>query len=215
MVRWGILGLGKIAEKFAEAIQEVENAELIAISSLENKKLNFFGKKHNIVEKYRFNTYENLLNCDEVDAVYIATLNNTHAELIIKSAKAKKNILCEKPMSLNYKEAIEVFNQLKKSKVFFSEAFAYRYHPQTEIITNLIKNDETVWESPGAAAMYRSPGGSGGTLHWPKRLCPSATALPSSRSKTLDGSNFFLTFGDFLANFERLVLGCIETNLCK
>ena len=139
MVRWGILGLGKIAEKFAEAIQEVENAELIAISSLENKKLNFFGKKHNIVEKYRFNTYENLLNCDEVDAVYIATLNNTHAELIIKSAKAKKNILCEKPMSLNYKEAIEVFNQLKKSKVFFSEAFAYRYHPQTEIITNLIK----------------------------------------------------------------------------
>jgi len=142
MVRWGILGLGKIAEKFAEAIQEVENAKLIAISSLAKNKLNIFGKKYNILEKYRFNTYENLLNCNEIDAVYIATLNNSHSELIIKSAKAGKNILCEKPMALNHKEAVEVFNQLKESKVFFLEAFAYRYHPQTEIITKLIKNDE-------------------------------------------------------------------------
>ena len=88
MIRWGILGLGKIAEKFGEAIQEVENAKLIAISSFNNSKLNFFGKKYNILEKYRFNTYENLLNCNEVDAVYITTLNNTHSELIIKAAKA-------------------------------------------------------------------------------------------------------------------------------
>ena len=142
MIRWGILGLGKIAEKFGEAIQEVENAKLIAISSFNNSKLNFFGKKYNILEKYRFNTYENLLNCNEVDAVYIATLNNTHSELIIKAAKAEKNILCEKPMALNHKEAKEVFSQLNKSKVFFLEAFAYRSHPQTEVIVNLIENDE-------------------------------------------------------------------------
>tara|TARA_X000001036_G_scaffold416843_1_gene434234 strand:- start:1059 stop:2072 length:1014 start_codon:yes stop_codon:yes gene_type:complete len=142
MVRWGILGLGKIAEKFGEAIQEVENAKLIAISSLNDNKLNFFGKKYNILEKYRFNTYENLLNCNEVDAVYIATLNNTHSNLIIKAAKAEKNILCEKPMALNQEEAKEVFRQLNISKVFFLEAFAYRSHPQTEAIVNLIKNDE-------------------------------------------------------------------------
>ena len=142
MIRWGILGLGNIANKFAEAIQEVDNANLVAIGSLTKNKLNTFGKKFNISEKYRFNTYESLLNCDEVDAVYISTLNNTHAELIIKSAKAGKNILCEKPMALNEKEAKEVFNQLNESKVFFLEAIAYRCHPQTEIITKLLQEDE-------------------------------------------------------------------------
>ena len=64
MIRWGILGLGNIANKFAEAIQEVDNANLVAIGSLTKNKLNIFGKKFNISEKYRFNTYESLLNCD-------------------------------------------------------------------------------------------------------------------------------------------------------
>ena len=54
MIRWGILGLGNIAIKFAEAIQEVDNANLVAIGSLTKNKLNTFGKKFNISEKYRF-----------------------------------------------------------------------------------------------------------------------------------------------------------------
>ena len=142
MIRWGIIGLGKIANKFAEAIQELDNADLVSIASLTKNKLNTFGKRFNILEKYRFNTYESLLNCGEVDSVYISTLNNTHAELIIKSAKAGKNILCEKPMALNEREAKEVFIQLNESKVFFLEAIAYRCHPQTEIIVKLLQNDE-------------------------------------------------------------------------
>ena len=98
MIKWGILGLGNMANKFAEAILEVENAKLVSISSLSKKKAESFGRKFDINERYRFNTYEELINCKEVDAVYIATLNNTHANLIIKSADAGKSILCEKPM---------------------------------------------------------------------------------------------------------------------
>ncbi len=105
MVKWGILGLGRAANSFAEAIKEVENAELVSIASLSKSKLKFFGNKYNIVKKLRFNTYDDLINNNEVDAVYIATLNNTHAELTIKLAVANKNILCEKPMALNESEA--------------------------------------------------------------------------------------------------------------
>ncbi len=142
MIKWGILGLGKAAISFAEAIKEVENAKLVSIASLTKKKLNFFGKKFNITENYRFDTYQDLINCDEVDAVYIATLNNTHAELTIKLAEANKSILCEKPMALDENEARLVFNQLTKSKVFFLEAIAYRSHPQIKILNKLILDDE-------------------------------------------------------------------------
>ena len=140
MIKWGILGLGSMALKFAEAIQEVENAKLISISSLSKKKVESFSRKFDIDERYKFNTYEDLINCKEVDAVYIATLNNTHANLIIKSAEAGKGILCEKPMSITNEESNLVFNKLETSNVFFLEAIAYRSHPQTIELTNLISS---------------------------------------------------------------------------
>ena len=141
MIKWGILGLGKMAEKFAEAIQEVENAKLVSIGSLSKQKTQLFGKKFNINEELRFNTYEELINCKDVDAVYIATLNNTHANLIIKSAVAGKNILCEKPMAITNKEANLVFKVLKSTNVFFLEAIAYRSHPQIKELMKLISHD--------------------------------------------------------------------------
>ena len=116
VIKWGILGLGKMAQKFADAIQEVENAKLVSISSLSKQKNELFGKKFNIDENLRFTTYEDLINCKEVDAVYIATINNTHANLIIKSADAGKSILCEKPMAINKEEAKLVFEKLEKTK---------------------------------------------------------------------------------------------------
>ena len=141
MIKWGILGLGKMAQKFAEAIQEVENAKLISISSLSEQKNELFGKKFNINQELRFNTYEKLINCKEVDAIYISTLNNTHSNLIIKSADAGKNILCEKPMAITYEEASLVFNKLETTKVFFLEAIAYRSHPQIKELMKLIYDD--------------------------------------------------------------------------
>ena len=142
MVKWGILGLGKIANRFADEILEVNNAKLVAIASLTKNKLNDFGNKYNIENEFRFNNYDNLLNSNAIDAVYISTLNNTHADLIIKAANVNKNILCEKPFALNKKESNQVFKKLNESKVFFLENFAYRSHPQTKVLSELILNNE-------------------------------------------------------------------------
>ncbi len=142
MVRWGVLGLGRAAYSFANAIKEVENAKLKSIASLSKNKNFIFGKKFNIPKNCQFNTYEELINYKEIDALYIATLNNKHADLIIKIAQAKKGILCEKPMTLNKDESTKVFTQLNKSKVFFLENIAYRSHPQTNEIVNKILNNE-------------------------------------------------------------------------
>jgi len=142
MISWGIIGLGSMANRFASAINEVENANLIGIASKSADKLKSFGDKYNINSKFRFNSYDDILNCSEINSIYISTLNNTHADLVIKSAKAKKNILCEKPVTTNYLEVVKVFDELSKSNVFFLEAFAYRTHPQTKFVVDKIAEGE-------------------------------------------------------------------------
>jgi len=142
MIRWGILGLGRAANSFANAIKELDNAKLVSTASLSKNKNLIFAKKFNISKDNQFNSYEDLINSKSIDAIYIATLNNTHANLIIKIAKTNKGILCEKPMTLNNDELKQVFDQLKKTKVFFLENIAYRAHPQTIEIINQILNNE-------------------------------------------------------------------------
>ena len=142
MIRWGIIGIGNVAEKFAEAIKEVDNSKLIAIGSSKKEKLIKYGDKHKIENVYRFNSYKKLLECKELDAVYIATANTSHSSLIKEAIKAEKNILCEKPITINYQESKEIFDLLKNKKLFFAEAYPYRFHPQTKIIKDIIEKGE-------------------------------------------------------------------------
>ena len=142
MISWGIIGLGSMANRFAISINEVENAKLLGIASQNVDRLNNFGKQYNIENKFRFNSYDEILNCNEINSIYISTLNNTHAEIIIKAAKAKKNILCEKPVTTSYSDTVKVFDTLNKSNVFFLEAIAYRTHPQTQFVINKIIEGE-------------------------------------------------------------------------
>ena len=89
MIKWGIIGLGNMANKFANAINEIENSRLISISSKSRYKLNSFQKKFKIKSENSFTDYTDLINSKEIDAIYIATLNNTHVELILECAKKK------------------------------------------------------------------------------------------------------------------------------
>ena len=139
MIKWGLIGLGKMANKFVEAIQEIEDSEVFAVASKSKKKSNELLNKFKIKSDFYFNNYEDLLECKEIDAVYISTLNNTHSELVIKSAKAKKHILCEKPMTRNINETNNAFEILNKEKILFVEAFAYRSHPQTKVLCDIIE----------------------------------------------------------------------------
>ena len=142
MINWGIIGLGNMANKFAEAIKEIKNAKLVSIASKSTLKLNRFGDTFKIDSDNRHNNYNKLINSNNIDAIYIATLNNTHKELIVECAKRKKKILCEKPMAINYIEATECYKYIKKFNTQFNEAIAYRSHPQTYEILKLIKSGE-------------------------------------------------------------------------
>lgn len=140
-IRWGIIGLGKMANVFAKAINEIEDAEIVGVSSLTKNKTTELLNEFKITSKFFFKEYKELLRCKNVDAVYIATLNNSHADIITMAAQFDKNIMCEKPMSLDYIEAKKSIDEVKKKRVFFLEAFPYRSHPQTSEIYKVIKSN--------------------------------------------------------------------------
>jgi predicted dehydrogenase len=142
MIKWGVIGAGNMGRVFAESIKEVDNAELIAVASTNNQKLDIFCEEFKISERLKFDKYEELCKNKNVDAIYISTLNNTHLDLIKLCAKNKKNILCEKPFCLNSIEALEVKKIIENSGVKFFEAIAYLSHPQTSSLLNLINSGE-------------------------------------------------------------------------
>ena len=139
-VKWGIIGLGGIASKFADGFQFTKNAKLFAISSKNENKLLEFKNKFQIDENYCFSNYDSLLECKDLDMVYIALPHSFHHEWVIKSIEKGKNILVEKPATVNFSQMENIKNNLKNKNIFFSEAFMYRYHPQIPKIVDLLKN---------------------------------------------------------------------------
>ncbi|MDA9663303.1 Gfo/Idh/MocA family oxidoreductase [Candidatus Pelagibacter sp.] len=142
MIKWGIIGLGRMACIFAESIKELKETKLVAAASLNSSRLRNFSKKYNIVDDFQFSNYDEILKCKEIDAIYISTLNNTHAELITKSIRAKKNVLCEKPITVHYQEMTDIIKVIENENVHFSEAIAYRSHPITTELVQLLKQKE-------------------------------------------------------------------------
>ncbi len=140
-VKWGIIGLGNIALKFAEGFKNIDNAKLVGISSKSSIKLKNFKEKFHIDENFCFNDYESLIKCNDIDIIYIALPNSLHLEWILKCIQGEKKILIEKPATLNFSQIEEVKNEILKKKIFFAEGFMYRYHPQIMKIIELINND--------------------------------------------------------------------------
>lgn len=137
-VRWGILGPGKIAERFAVDLPNSRTAKLVAVASREAERAETFAAKHG-AERW-FGSYEELLADDSIDAVYIATPHPLHAQWAIRAAEAGKHMLCEKPITVNSAEAMAVIEAARAHDVFLMEAFMYRSQPQTKKLVELIRS---------------------------------------------------------------------------
>ena len=141
-INWGIIGLGNIAQTFSEAFNNANNSKLLAVSSNNNIKLEKFKNRFNINQKYIFSSYEDLLNCEDVDIVYITLPNNLHYNWIIKCIEKNKKILVEKPALMNLSDAKKIENKILGKNLFFTEGYMYRYYPQIKKLIEIIKNGE-------------------------------------------------------------------------
>ena len=110
---------------FANAIRETSNSRIVSVASSNKDRINNFLNKYNYKNVNAYDNYDEIVKDKNINAIYIATLNNTHFELIKKCSENNKNILCEKPFTLNYDEAKIAANYISKHNVNFYAAFAY------------------------------------------------------------------------------------------
>jgi len=137
-LRCGLLAAGMHAEKVARSIAESSSGSVLAVGSRSQEAADRFGRAHDVPRRYE--SYEALLDDDDVDVVYISTPHPMHAEWAIKAAEAGKHVLCEKPLTLNEVEAIAVVAAARRHDVFLMEAFAYRVHPHTRRLVELVRS---------------------------------------------------------------------------
>jgi len=137
-LNWGIIGTGNIAHVFAQGITQSQTGILHAVGSRTQVAANVFGEIWHVPQRY--GSYNDLLMDSTVQAVYISTPHPLHAEWAIKAAQAGKHILCEKPLTLNYAQALSVIEAARTNDVFLMEAFMYRCHPQTAKLVELIRS---------------------------------------------------------------------------
>ena len=140
-VNWGIVGLGNIAEKFIDGFKYVDNAIIKGIASKNLNKLSKFKKDLSINEKYCFENYIDLIQSKDIDIIYITLPHSLHYEHIIECLNLDKNVVVEKPATVNFEQIKSEKNILDKKQIFFAEAFMYRFHPQTTKIIELIRNN--------------------------------------------------------------------------
>lgn len=136
-IRWGILGTGKIAHRFASALPHSRTGVLRAAASRTAETASAFAAARGVET---FACYEDLLGHPEVDAVYISTPHPSHAAWCLAAARAGKHILCEKPAAMNHSEAAAVISEVRSRGVFFMEGFMYRCHPQTARLLEIVRS---------------------------------------------------------------------------
>ena len=124
-VNWGFIGAGVVASKaLAPAVRSASNANLYAVASRD------ISKATNLSPERVYDNYDELINDPKVDAIYISLPNNFHAPIASRALRSGKAVLCEKPLTMNYQESLELVEAAALSKSLLVEAIWYRWHPR-------------------------------------------------------------------------------------
>jgi predicted dehydrogenase len=135
-LKWGIIGLGKIAHKFASDLQLAKNSELVAVASRSKVKAEEFAETYNA--KYAFGSYRELANLAEIDIVYIATPHVFHFEHTMLCLEHKKHVLCEKPMGMNAEQVRAMIAKAREKQLFLMEGLWTSFIPATKKVLDLL-----------------------------------------------------------------------------
>jgi len=138
-INWGIIGLGKIAHKFATDLKSVPDAKLYGVASRTQSKADEFAE--NYEADIAFSNYEALAKDINVDAIYIATPHSFHKENTILCLKNKKAVLCEKPFAMNLQEVDEMISVAEKNNTLLMEALWTYFLPHYQYVLTELKNE--------------------------------------------------------------------------
>lgn len=135
-IRWGIIGAGRIAEKFASDLKAVEQAILVAVASTSLERATEFAQRHNA--EFAYGSYEEIFQTPDLDIVYIATPHTSHFENTILCLENKLAVLCEKPFAMNLKQVQKMIETAQRNDTFLMEAMWTRFLPAIKKTFELI-----------------------------------------------------------------------------
>ncbi len=191
-LKWGIIGCGNIARKFAGGVAVSKTGRLLAVASRSGEKARGFAEEFGVTKAYA--SYDELLADAEVDVVYIATPHPFHPQWTIRAARAGKHVLVEKPIAINHGEAMQAIEAAAEHDVFLMEAFMYRCHPQTAKVAELVREGAI-----GEVRMIRAAFGFHAALDPERRLFKNAL-----------GGGGILDVGCYPVSFARLIAGAAD-----
>ncbi len=137
-IRWGIMGAGRMANWFTQGLNVAEGACKYAIGSRDIEKGKKFAEEFGYEKAY--GSYEEFLQDENIDVVYIATPVRYHYEHIKMCLEAGKNVLCEKSLTVNAAQAKEVAALAREKGLFLMEAMWTKCQPVFREMMNWIKN---------------------------------------------------------------------------
>ena len=137
-MNFGIIGLGKIANKFAKTLNMM-NETLYGVASRDINKAKEFAKEYNSIKYY--GSYEELYNDKNVDVIYIATPNSYHFNNALDAINHNKHVICEKPFATNPDEARMLYSLAKEKNLFIMEALWPEFFPSTKALKEVIKSN--------------------------------------------------------------------------
>lgn len=139
-IRFGIIGCSSIAERTViPAILKAKNSELSFVGSRTEEKAKKFAKKFSCK---KYGSYKEVLENHDVDAVYISLPIALQEKMVLDSAKARKQILCEKSATTSFDSAKKMVHACKKNNVQILEGFSFTYHTQQQKVSEFIENDK-------------------------------------------------------------------------
>ena len=227
MVRWGILGAGNIAHRFAASLAHVTGAELVAASCrTQEKARTFLEEVPSAADARAYAGHDSLLADDDIDAIYLALPHAYHKDWAIAALKAGKAVLCEKPAMLTATEMTEVAQVARETGTLFMEAMKPRFvalYPQVLDATKRIGtishveatlcNDMLVFVE-GSGTYHMTPGPGAGVLldcgiycaSWIEAFCAGTPRLAGIAGQDKDGIDVYadatLAFDDVTARLE-------------
>ena len=136
-IKWAVLGTAGIAKgQTIPGMLQAENCELYAIAGRSLEKAKAYQEEFGFTKAY--GDYDELLADPQVEAVYIPLPNQLHHDWAIKALKAKKHVLCEKPLAPTAKEAEEMIRCANENGVLLMEAFAYLHSPYVCALKDIV-----------------------------------------------------------------------------
>lgn len=139
-LKWGIASAGKISYDFVNAVGTLskDDHKVIAVAARDLNRSKEFAKLFDIPKAY--GNYLELARDAEIEVVYVGTLNPQHYEVALLMLEHGKNVLVEKPLCMNEKQARKLISYAQQKKLFLMEAIWSRFYPSYQYVQKQIRN---------------------------------------------------------------------------